>query len=244
MSIATLKRKTQAQYNNSSVGQPQFSLNGTRRSSGYVGQDTLGRSLVRSLSRNGALKGHGGCYGKYPTPQIKTSPEMACLNDSKIVKSSSLTTIGLLMSRYRWLRRPQPYSITKPSNNLNNNDQGSYIDYLARKTLADSSGCHIISDVVPKTCDCKTTNYNTNINSNHNPHIVKSEEYTGSLNASEYVRRLYRKCVVNDEYKIVKPTRGVPFACGNSNSNSFVPLYPNRSVVLVPGTIDGNAGNM
>ncbi len=214
MSIATLKRKTQAQYNNSSVGQPQFSLNGTRRSSGYVGQDMLGRSLVRSLSRNGALKGHGGCCGKYPTPQIITSPEMACLNDTKIVKSSSLNTIGLLMSRYRWLRRPQPYSTTKPSNNLNNNDQGSYIDYLARKTLADSSGCHIIRTDIPKTCDCSVTNYNANINSGRNPKIVKSEEHTGSLNASEYIRRLDRKCTENDEYKIVKPTRGIPFGCG------------------------------
>jgi hypothetical protein len=240
MSIATLKRKTQAQYNNSSVGQPQFSLNGTRRSSGYVGQDMLGRSLVRSLSRNGALKGHGGCCGKYPTPQIITSPEMACLNDTKILKSSSLNTIGLLMSRYRWLRRPQPYSTTKPSSNLNNNDQGSYIDYLARKTLADSSGCHIIRTDVPKVCGCSTTNYNNLLK--NIPHIVKSEEYTGSLNASEYIRRLDRKCTANDEYKIVKPTRGIPFGCGSSKG--FVSLFPNRNVVLVPGIIDGNAGNM
>ena len=216
MSIATLKRKTQAQYNNSSVGHPQFSLNGTRRSAGYVGQDTLGRSLVRSLSRNGALKGHGGCCGNYPTPQIMTSPEMACLNDTKIVKSSSLNTIGLLMSRYRWMRRPQPYSTTKPSNNLNNNDQGSYIDYLARKTLADSSGCNIIRTDTPKTCECTRTNYNANINSSRTPHIVKSEEYTGALNASEHIRRLDRKCAENDEYKIVKPTRGVPFGCATS----------------------------
>jgi hypothetical protein len=224
MSIATLKKKTQAQYNNSSVGQPQFSLNGTRRSSGYVGQDMLGRSLVRSLSRNGALKGHGGCCGKYPTPEIKTSPEMACLNDAKIVKSSSLNTIGLLMSRYRWLRRPQPYSTTKPSNNLNNNDQGSYIDYLARKTLADSSGCHVVRTDTPKTCVCTTANYNANMNSGRNPHIVKSEEYTGALNASEHIRKLNRKCVPNDEYKMEKNTRGVPFGC--TTSKDFVPLFP------------------
>ena len=240
MSIATLKRKTQAQYNNSSVGQPQFSLNGTRRSSGYVGQDTLGRSLVRSLSKNGALKGHGGCCGKYPTPQIKTTPEMACLNDPKILKSSSMNTIGLLMSRYRWARRPQPYSTTKPSNNLNNNDQGSYIDNLARKTLADSSGCHIVRTDVPKVCGCSTTNYNSP--SKNIPHIAKSEEHTGALNASEYIRRLDRKCTANDIFAIPKTARGVPFAC--AKSTDFVPLIPNRSVVLVPGTIDGNAGNM
>ena len=31
MSIATLKKKTQAKYNNLSVGQKQFSINGTTR---------------------------------------------------------------------------------------------------------------------------------------------------------------------------------------------------------------------
>ena len=36
MSLATLKKKTQAQYRNVSVGQPQFSINGTHRSQGYV----------------------------------------------------------------------------------------------------------------------------------------------------------------------------------------------------------------
>lgn len=224
MSIATLKRKTLAQYNNSSVGQPQFSLNGTLRSSGYVGQDMLGRSLVRSLSRNGALKGHGGCCGKFPTPQIKTSPEMACLNDSTVVKSSSLTTTGLLMSRYKWVRRPQPYSTTKSSSYLNVNDQSSYINHLSRKTISDSSGCHIINDKPQNTCCSKTTNYNASINSNKHPNIMKPEKYTGAINASEHTRALDSKCTDNDVFKIQTNVRRVPFACGNSDS--FVPLIP------------------
>jgi hypothetical protein len=218
MSIATLKRKTQAQYNNSSVGQPQFSLNGGRRSAGYVGQDMLGRSLVRSLSRNGALKGHGGCCGSYPTPQIKTSPEMAGLNNASIVKTSSLNTNGLLMSKYRWVRRPQPYSTTKSNSHSNNNDQASYIDYIARKTISDSSGCHIIGDTVSKTCCSftKTANYNATINSSKYPTIVKSDKYTGALNASEYIRKIDSKCTENDvdTFKFQKNTQGVPFACG------------------------------
>ena len=45
MSIVTLKKKTQSQYNNVSVGHRQFSLNGTHRSPGWVGQTTLSRSL-------------------------------------------------------------------------------------------------------------------------------------------------------------------------------------------------------
>lgn len=224
MSIVTLKKKFQAQYNNSSVGQPQFSLNGTRRSAGYVGQDMLGRSLVRSLSRNGALKGHGGCCGAYPTPQIKKSPEMIGLNNSAIVKSSSLTTSGLLMSKYRWIRRPQPYSVTKPNSHLNSGDQASYIEHIARKTISDSSGCNIIGSIVPNTC-CpltKTHNYNAKINSGKNANVVKLENYKVAMNASEYIRNLDKKCTENDTFKNKRNNNGVPFACGVPNL--FVPL--------------------
>ena len=44
MSLATLKRKTSAKYNNVSVSNDSvFSLNGTRRIQGYVGQSLFGR---------------------------------------------------------------------------------------------------------------------------------------------------------------------------------------------------------
>jgi hypothetical protein len=191
-------------------------LNGTRRSSGYVGQDTLGRSLVRSLSKNGALKGHGGCCGQYPTPEIKTTPEMSCLNNPSIVKSSSLNTNGLLMSRYRWIRRPQPYSITKPSNNLNMNDQASYIDNLVKTELA--KDCHVISTTVPKLLNCSTTNYNKI--SQNVPHIVKSDKYTGALNSSEHIRSLDSKCAINNIFTFPRNAStgigSIPFACGGN----------------------------
>ena len=62
MSIATLKRKTQTKYNNMSVNTGTgFSLNGTRRNQGYIGQTSLSRSLVRTLRNGTAVRGHGGC---------------------------------------------------------------------------------------------------------------------------------------------------------------------------------------
>ena len=202
MSIATLKRKSLAQYNNVSVGQPAFSLNGTRRSSGYVGQDTLGRSLVRSLSRGGALKGHGGCCGKYPIVQIKTSPEMCGINDSSVVKSSSLNNNGLIMTKYRWIRRPAPYTSQKPDATQNINDQSYYIDYLAKKTIA--SSCHDASgNTAISVCkkDC--------------PLVFKPAEfYAGAISNSEYVRKLHRKCANLDVFTIPRNTRHVPFSCG------------------------------
>ena len=86
MSVATLKKKAEAKYNlgrvaannglnlhrvHKSIGNDTvFSLNGTRRSQGYVGQDTLGRSLPRTLMRGNVIRGHGGCCGKYPVQPI------------------------------------------------------------------------------------------------------------------------------------------------------------------------------
>ena len=231
MSIVTLKRKVQAQYNNSSVGHPAFSLNGTTRSAGYVGQDTLGRSLIRSLSKNGALKGHGGSCGEYTIYEVKTSPEMACLNDNTEVKTSSLNTNGLIMSKYRWIRRPQPYSSTKSNSYLNSNSQSSYIDNLARKTI--SEDCHVVGSIVPNPC-CSTTNYN--INSNRTPHIVKPDEYTGALNSGDHIRNLYMECASNDNFKIQTNVKRTPFG---RTSTSYAPIGPVRSTVRIPGI---NAG--
>jgi hypothetical protein len=215
MSIATLKRKTQAQYNNSSVGHPQFSLNGTRRSAGYVGQDMLGRSMVRSLSKNGALRGHGGCCGKYPTSQIVTSPEMACLNDPSVVKMSSLDTNGLIMTKYRWIRRPYPYSSTKSNSYLNLNVQSTYIENLARKAIIDGSNCHVVGENVSKSCNSTMKNYNANINSSKCTNIAKPDSYTGALDSSEHIRTIDGKCIASDDFKIPNNTHGTPFGKGS-----------------------------
>lgn len=218
MSIATLKRKTQTQYNNMSVGQRGFSLNGALRSSGYVGQDTLGRSLVRSLAgKNGELKGHGGCCGKYNVSQIKTSPEMSCLNDPTVVKSSSLNNTGLLMTKYRWIRRPNPYAPWKPSDYLNSGNQSTYIDNLARTTIAES--CHDVSgNTTPVTCCTLPGSRSFSINWKKKNPITKPDSFfSGGMDQSEYIRKLDKKCGQNDLlYNRMprKQNKSVPFACG------------------------------
>lgn len=210
MSIVTLKRKTQVQYNNMSVGQNAFSLNGARRSAGYVGQDMLGRSLLRSLSKNGALKGHGGCCGNYPKHEIKMTPEMCCLNNPAIVKPSSLSTNGMLMSRYRWIRRPQPYSTTKPNCNITNNVQSSYIDNLARKTILAGSNCG--EDMV-------NTEFASSSICQKCPSIFKTEKYTGALEANNVIRNMTKKCTSTDDFKVPTNTKsGTPFACSGSTA--------------------------
>ena len=137
MSIATLKKKTQTKYNNMSVGERQFSINGTHRSQGYVGQTSLSRSLPRTLMKGNVAIGHGGCCGKFnKTPIIQSA--VISLENPNVVKSSVLGTSGMISTKYQWIKRPQPYTSVKPDNNNNNNSQSDYITYLIDKTLNSS----------------------------------------------------------------------------------------------------------
>ena len=53
MSIATLSRKTKEKYHCASVGRPQFSLNGSTRNQGWVGQSSLSRpTYINNFSNN------------------------------------------------------------------------------------------------------------------------------------------------------------------------------------------------
>jgi hypothetical protein len=122
MSIATLKRKTQTQYNNMSVGERQFSINGTHRSQGYVGQTSLSRSLPRTLMKGNVAIGHGGCCGKFKKTPIVQSAVISVENPN-VVKSSVLGTSGMISTKYAWIKRPQPYTSVKPDNNQNMNSQ-------------------------------------------------------------------------------------------------------------------------
>jgi len=125
MSEATLKRKTFAKYNNNSVGTG-FSLNGTLRSQGWVGQDTRGRSLPKTLMKGNVVKGHGGNYGTYPQKDIVVSA-VTSLNDTSVIKPSSLDTKGMIQTKYRWIWRPHPYSSTKQDTTRTTLSQSEYI---------------------------------------------------------------------------------------------------------------------
>lgn len=138
MSIATLKRKVASQYNNSSVGFAQFSINGTRRSQGWVGQTSLSRSLPRTLMKGNVIKGHGGCCGTYPVyPVIQSG--VTSTEDPRVVKSSVMNTMGMIDTKYRWITRPAPYSVVKPDTTNNLNDQQSYIDSVRKQAIYDAS---------------------------------------------------------------------------------------------------------
>jgi len=149
MSEATLKRKSRVLYRNLSVGVKQFSLNGTRRSQGYIGRGVLGLHFPKTPMRGNEPRGSGGCCGSYKRGPIvyddfcfPSNNGMSANNDPSVVKKSVLDTNGQLMTQYRWIRRPQPYAVVKPDANMIQNTQQSYIENLSKNTVAALDLCN------------------------------------------------------------------------------------------------------
>ena len=176
MSEATFKKKTQYKYNNNSVnrGHNGFSLNGTHRSQGWVGQDLRARTLVRTLNRGGANRGHGGCCGKYPRPFVIPS-EICSTENPNIVKTSVINTNGMLHERFAWVWRPAPYTSVKPDDNNGVGDQGSYIQYLNQLT----------SYFNTVTCPCDT---------------LCTKSVLGAMNESDYLLLYKNECSAIDAF--------------------------------------------
>jgi hypothetical protein len=204
MSIATLKRKTQTQYNNMSVGEKNFSLNGTHRNQGFIGQTMLSRSLPRSLMNGNTLRGHGGCCGTYRImPNILSTVKTT--EDSTVLKPSVMNNAGMLDTKYKWVNRSGPFTSLKPDtrNNLNTNTQ--YIDILTKKTLAElnSNTCMKTPSTISilKKCDRKCYKQ---------PFYTKPEEAYVPITNSEYIRRIDNLCTSNDTPFIPKATHHTP----------------------------------
>ena len=140
MSIATLKKKTNQKYNSMSVGRTGFSIIGTHRSQGFVGQTMLSRSLPSTKMRGNTAIGHGGNNGKYHTPPNIVSG-INYQNDPKFIKSSVVGTSGMVATKYRWIRRGQPFATVKSNSTNHNNNQS---DLIIRNKL--SANIDIISN--------------------------------------------------------------------------------------------------
>jgi hypothetical protein len=213
MSIVTLKKKTQAKYNNMSVGSKDgFSLNGTHRNQGYVGQTMLSRSLPRTLAKGNTLRGNGGCCGSFPIGNSVISAVIST-EDPNVVKSSVLNTDGMISTHYRWIRRPAPYATVKPNNN-NNTSQGSYIHNLQTQTIKDVNSCDssVNKDITNCNSKCsfnKTTNFSFK-SASYN--MTKPESSYVAKSYGEYLIGLDKKCQVNNQ-NIANNNQGTPFAC-------------------------------
>lgn len=186
MSIVTLKRKTQAKYNNVSVGQNVFSINGVFRNQGYVGQTSFGRSIST------------------PNPNY-----VGCCSteDSSTVKKSVLSNSGMLRTKYRWITRPQPYATVKPDVNNHRSDQSTYITKKIKKTLSEIKKAND-----PNDNSCTNVNTNTSSSCVNNKKVCDytrdASEYL-PISYGKYIIQLGDACQENDVI-FSRPTCGEP----------------------------------
>lgn len=187
MSIVALKRKTAAKYNNNSVGQAQFSIVGTHRSQGFIGQSTQSRSLTRTLMRGNTARGSGGCCGMYPKAII-TSSEICTTEDSNVVKISSKGNLGMLMTKHRWVRRPYPFSDTKTVA-TGTVSQSDYIERTKKISMQDVAECG--SDITVSYSICDPTKAGIkNCTISYEP-VLNKHQY---LSQTEYLEKLNQSC--------------------------------------------------
>jgi hypothetical protein len=198
MSIVTLKKKTNTQYNNMSVGVKQFSINGGYRNLTYIGKSAQQDHYPRTLMNGNVVRGHGGCCGNYNQPPIVYSNDTTSLQDSSIIKPSVLSQRGRIETRFRWITRPQPFSTVKPDSNLNLNDSSDRTDRL--KNCAISSSPTITTRPLPVkkiTCNrcsvMKTPDYISNaiMQPSLSVNITKSDPY---LSQDEYLQKKKFAC--------------------------------------------------
>jgi hypothetical protein len=210
MSVATLKKKTLAKYNNMSVGDGGFSLNGTRRSQGYIGQSMVSRHFPSTPMRGNTARGHGGCCGKYnkttivqsgvcfPTNPINGS---SANNNPNVIKSSVLGTNGMIQTKYRWIRRPAPYTTVKPDINMIQNTQKAYIEALTKKTVACLKTNNIIAGPPKRTCPVRPRPFGTTIRIPRCWYsVTKSQDISklGAIKQSDFIKALGGLCTKND----------------------------------------------
>ena len=218
MSIATLKKKTQSQYNNSSVGQKQFSINGTLRNQGYVGQTMLSRSLPKTLAKGGSLRGVGGCCGTFIVHPVVQSG-INYFNNPNIVKPSVKNTRGMIQEKYKWVNRPEPFSSVKPKINTISS-QSDRIKKLHNSTIAAFNDKKCNLNVKPP-YSCKSCILSNNYN------YVPTKPYgdpskTAINSSSDFIEnKLTQNCTLHDASNNVISRCRTAFACGNSSTNEI-----------------------
>ena len=211
MSIVTMKKKTQTKYNNMSVGVKQFSLNGTHRNQGYVGQTMLSRSLPRTLAKGNTLRGHGGTNGHFiQQPSILSA--VTSTEDSTVVKKSTLSYNGMMAIQNRWIRRPQPYTTVKPDTTQNLNTQQDYINYIQTKTISDCNNkklCGSNDKTCSNTC---SSNLPLTVRRTSMFNYTKPESSFVARTQSEHLLNLTKKCVGERDYKHPSANQKTPLS--------------------------------
>jgi hypothetical protein len=208
MSIATLKRKTRATWRTASTGQAAFSINGTHRSQGYIGQTSLSQSLPRTLFRGDTARGAGGCCGTY-NDSFSITSGILDMNDATAIKPSVVSSRGRIAKRYPWITGGSgaiegvEREWVKPDSTHSQNTQGLYITYVAGTALAalENPACAVETNKFDQVCN-----------------FVAAPAVTGAVSAAEYIRsaRARRRAPCGtDPYDalFIHTSQGAPVVC-------------------------------
>lgn len=216
MSIAALKRKTNVLYRNLSSGGKGFSIVGTRRNQGYIGQTSLERHLANTPMRGNVAKGSGGCCGTYYRGTIVQSG-VNYLNNPSVVKTSVLGNSGMLRTQYRWIWRPAPYTTVKPTAGLNLNNQSDRITRLsanyAKKVDSCTSQNKACSNNSFRTCSTLPAEQKPRLTTIlHRPVNIFTKDPSDfvAMSQSDYLYRVKGRCLDNDVFTVTKSIRGCP----------------------------------
>jgi hypothetical protein len=191
MSIATLKKKTGYLYSSQSVGYKNFSLNGTHRSQGWVGQTMLSRSLPRTLSL--------------------CNTGLDDLNDNSIIKSSVGNTRSMLEVRNNCLKQfnyKKP-TIVKEKFGLNKKSQSDHIANILKNALAcynDNKKTKNENNINKNQCSALNSKYMksqySNINTDKALCSMTKNTDTTVLQEGVYIDNLKSKCIETLNYPV------------------------------------------
>jgi hypothetical protein len=187
MSLATLKRKTAAKYNNMSVGHANFSLNGTHRSQGYVGQNLRSESCM-----------------------------LLCTNDPNVVKSSVGGSSNHIQAKHLQSTR-NGVDTVKPDSNHIQSAQHTYIENVRKTTINAVDACIITKTVdCPKSVNIIGAGgrpiFNTKPSTSFNSLscYTTTKDLSGeSKSSSSHIFKLANKCAENED-KPTNPIGGAP----------------------------------
>lgn len=187
MSIVALKRKTNASRGVSS-GVANFSVNGTHRNQGWVGQvGTPGRTVDCVVSTE----------------------------DSTVLKASTLSNAGMIATKYQWIRRPAPHVVVAKSGR--EFTQSGYIAHLHKKTLRDCPSASAAEKEPVRTLACASKDVNANTGyvpptyARRGAMVPDMPGKTGAISESERLeRRAGNICELNSEFVTANRALGPP----------------------------------
>ena len=196
MSIVSMKNKSRG-YNAPISGRKYvgFALNGSLRSQGYVGQDSIGRKYIKTPFKGNYPIGHGGHLGTYFVNPIYSCSN--CANDPSIIKKSTMNNLGHINSYKtdKIDKTDNNDNVTVPSTEVNT--VGNYIssqsDYIEQLKIIEGS------------CVGNNTGNNINISNCSNNNNVKKNcgsysKTLTSVSSGDYMNSImYKKikCVKN-----------------------------------------------